>query len=148
VPSKPLAVWWLLICTFLFSTTGAGLNFHTVTSKYLGYSALIIVVALIGRIATAAIVTYNGRFSLKERLFILCTWIPKATVQASLSAVFLTNAISHKLGPKYIEYGNIILSTAILAIVICAPIGAVLMNTFGPRLLPRSMEPETEDEKS
>lgn len=80
-------------------------------------------------------------------MFIVCTWIPKATVQASLSAVFLTTAKADKLNAKYIEYGNIILSTAILAIVICAPIGAVMMNTFGPKLLPRNLEPETEDEK-
>ena len=81
-----------MICTFLFSTTGAGLKFSTVTPKFLGYSAAIIVIALIARLITAAVVSYNKKFSLRERMFIVCTWIPKATVQASLSAVFLTTA--------------------------------------------------------
>lgn len=103
-------------------------------------------VALVCRLITVSIVSYNRRYSIKERLFIVCTWVPKATVQASLSAVFLTNAKSHKLGAKYVEYGNIILSTAILSIVICAPIGAILMNTFGPKLLPKNIEEDTDDE--
>lgn len=147
LPSKHLAFWWVLICTFLFSTTGAGLKFSTITPKFLGYSALIIVIALIARLLTTVVVSYNKKFSLKERIFIVCTWIPKATVQASLSAVFLTTAKKNKLNAQYIEYGNIILSTAILAIVICAPIGAIMMNTFGPKLLPRNLDPETEDDK-
>jgi len=35
----------------------------------------------------------------------------------------------------YIEYGNILLSTAVLAIVFTAPIGAILINTLGIKWL-------------
>ena len=28
----------------------------------------------------------------------------------------------------------------------CAPIGAILMNTLGPKLLPKNIEEETDDE--
>ena len=35
-------------------------------------------------------------------------------------------------------YGNIIQTVAIFSIVICAPIGAVLISTFGPLYLPKT----------
>lgn len=66
------------------------------------------------------------------------TWIGKATVQAALSALFL---ISVKKQPsnenykEYFEFGNIIQTTAILAILICASTGSILLNSCGTRLL-------------
>jgi len=36
---------------------------------------------------------------------------------------------------QYILYGQEILTTAILSIVLCAPLGAILMTTFGTKLL-------------
>lgn len=111
---------------------------------------MFIVVAVIVRITVAFFVTYNKTFSRKERFFIAVTWIPKATVQASLCSIFLTDAKAKKLNSVYIEYGNIILTSSILAILITAPIGSILMNTLGPILLPKDgNEPdiEIEDDK-
>ncbi len=62
------------------------------------------------------------------------TWIPKATVQAALSGVILAEALDYGL-PTYIEYGITIQTTAVFSIIMCAPIGAVLISTFGPRYL-------------
>ena len=36
---------------------------------------------------------------------------------------------------QYIEYGNIILTTAVIAIILTAPLGAILINTLGIRWL-------------
>ncbi len=62
-------------------------------------------------------------------------WLPKATVQAALSGVILTDAKAAK-NDEVIYYGNVIQTIAIFSIVICAPIGAVLISTFGPLFLP------------
>lgn len=62
-------------------------------------------------------------------------WVPKATVQAALSAVILTDAKADNV-PDMIEYGNIIQTVSIFSIIICAPIGSVLISTFGPKYLP------------
>jgi hypothetical protein len=106
-----------------------------VKPTYVGYSVLIILVCVIVRCIIAFFVSVNKDFSIKERIFIACTWFAKATVQASLSGVFLQAAQKNNLSSDYINYGNIIQSTAILSIIICAPIGAVMMNTVGVAVL-------------
>ena len=46
----------------------------------------------------------------------------------------------------YILYGQEIQTTAIIAILICAPLGAILMSTFGDKLLTKdvTVEPITD----
>lgn len=66
--------------------------------------------------------------------------MPKATVQAAIGGIVLDTArsipgISEKDRAVYVEYGNILLSTAVLAIVFTAPIGAILINTLGIKWL-------------
>jgi hypothetical protein len=53
----------------------------------------VILTGLLLRVSTAFFVTNTGKFTVKERLFISFTWIPKATVQAALCTSFLTEAI-------------------------------------------------------
>ena len=67
------------------------------------------------------------------------TWIPKSSIPATLASVVLTTATV--LGDSYSDYqlwGHKIQTTAILAIVVCEPIGALLIESFAPRLLSRS----------
>ena len=66
------------------------------------------------------------------------TWLGKATVQAALSGLFLSGVTPYTKNPLfaiYKAYGIIIQTTAIIAILICAPVGAILLNTFGTKLL-------------
>ena len=64
-------------------------------------------------------------------------WIPKATVQAAIGGVVLSEAEKYDL-PEYKEYGVAMLTTAVFAIVFTAPIGAILTNTLGPLWLSKS----------
>ena len=57
-------------------------------------------------------------------------YLPKATVQAAIGAVPLANGLS---------CGDLVLSVAVLAIVITAPIGAFLIDYFHPKLLEKSV---------
>ena len=43
---------------------------------------------------------------------------------------------------KYIEYGEFIQSTSVISIIICAPLGAILINSLGPKLLTNDVEVE------
>ena len=49
----------------------------------------------------------------------------------------------------YIHYGTVILTTAVVAIIITAPLGAILINTLGIRWLSCDAEEkeETDDKK-
>ena len=62
----------------------------------------------------------------KERLFCVIAYLPKATVQAAIGSVPLAMGLS---------CGQIVLSVAVLAILITAPLGAIGMDATYRRLL-------------
>ena len=64
----------------------------------------------------------------KERLFCIIAYLPKATVQAAIGSIPLT------LG---LPCGKIVLSVAVLAILITAPLGAIGMDLGYKKLLSR-----------
>ena len=64
------------------------------------------------------------------------SWIPKSTVPATLAGVVFTEASA--LGSEYADYqvfGLQIQTTAILAIIVCEPIGSFLIDQFAEKLL-------------
>lgn len=78
--------------------------------------------------------------------------MPKATVQAAIGGVVLDTAnsvkgISEENRALYVKYGNILLTTAVIAIVITAPLGAILINTLGIKWLSHDGEDEEETVK-
>lgn len=64
----------------------------------------------------------------KERLFTVIAYLPKATVQAAIGSVPMAMGLS---------CGQIVLSVAVLAILITAPLGAIGMDVTYRRLLKR-----------
>jgi hypothetical protein len=85
---------------------------------------------------------------MRERLFLVMAWMPKATVQAALGGVALDIVRSRGDGSGSgsgdgsgqaadLERATLVLTLAVLAILVTAPIGAVLIAQMGPRLLDR-----------
>mmetsp|Transcript_8502 Transcript_8502/g.7855 ORF Transcript_8502/g.7855 Transcript_8502/m.7855 type:complete len:184 (+) Transcript_8502:732-1283(+) len=103
-----LKVFWVYMQTFLFTFTGSNLLFEVITPSVIWQVIVLVYVCVLVRIAIAFFASYNGVFNRKERLFIAFTWFPKATIQATLSFVFLGAALDNNLGEEYEEYGNII----------------------------------------
>ena len=90
-----------------------------------------IALGLIGFVLTIRLVgvwvcTIQSRVQIKEKWFIILSYIPKATVQASIGAIPLS------LG---LPYGKEMLAVAVIAIIITAPIGAFLIDFTQNRLL-------------
>lgn len=65
---------------FLFSCTGGGVDFAKVNSEACGYAILIIFIGIIMRVTIAFFVSADKDFTIKERIFIGCTWMAKGTV--------------------------------------------------------------------
>lgn len=61
-------------------------------------------------------------------------WIPKATVQAALGGLTLAEAQKRGI-PEWEEFGQAMLTTAVFAIIITAPLGAIMINTLGTKWL-------------
>ena len=66
-------------------------------------------------------------------------WIPKATVQAALGAMTLAEASARDPSlpdyQEYVDYGNAMLTTAVFAVCLTAPLGAIMINTLGTKWL-------------
>uniref|UniRef100_A0A671Q1X6 Cation/H+ exchanger transmembrane domain-containing protein n=1 Tax=Sinocyclocheilus anshuiensis TaxID=1608454 RepID=A0A671Q1X6_9TELE len=88
---------------------------------------------LVRVLVTFCMVLFAG-FNMKEKIFISLAWMPKATVQAAIGSTALDMARS--AGDEQLQiYGLDVLTVAVLAILITAPIGALAIGLTGPKLL-------------
>ena len=76
---------------------------------------LVIFGALIFRMAGVLVCLLKTKLTSKERLFCMIAYTPKATVQAAIGSIPLTMGLS---------CGHVVLTVAVLAILITAPLGA------------------------
>ena len=89
-------------------------------------------------LSTAASESMN----LRERAFIALAWTPKATIQAALANVVYDQAVTaHGVGSPEALDGEKLLQTALLSILITAPLGAWCIAYFAPRLLKQETKP-------
>lgn len=116
---------WIFAQMILFVLVGAEVNV-SVALKAGKFGIIILVIGLIGRSVGVIISLMGSKLNLKERLFCIISYTPKATVQAAIGSIPLT------LG---VEGGEIILAIAVLSILITAPLGAIGINYSGKRLL-------------
>lgn len=90
---------------------------------------------------TSYFAAYGGELNWKERAYVTLSGFPKATVQAALGPVALDLARQND-SKENIELANIVLVISVLAIILTAPLGAILMTKLAPVWLKRS--PSTE----
>ena len=123
--SRKLGKIWVFAEILLFVLVGAQVNIHVAWNA--GLAGLVIIfIGLIARSVGTYISLIKTGFSIREKLFCMASYIPKATVQAAIGAVPLS------LGVKS---GDIILAVAVLAILFTAPLGAIGMNIIGEKVL-------------
>ena len=106
---------WIAAEVVLFVLVGAAVDVrYTLTA---GISAVLMIFAALAFRAVGVLICMLGtKLSAKERLFCVIAYLPKATVQAAIGSVPLS------LG---LPCGKIVLSVAVLAILITAPLGAI-----------------------
>lgn len=128
-------VLWMLFQPFLFGLIGAAVKseqIHDVRS--LGLGTAVIAVGQSVRIGASVLSVLGTEFSTKERLFIAMARFPKATVQAAIGGLALDMALAGD-NPEFVRLGTTVLTTAVLSIIITAPIGALAIALSGPRFL-------------
>lgn len=91
-----------------------------------GEALLLILGVLVFRLAGVALCLVRTELNFKERLFCMAAYMPKATVQAAIGGVPLSMGLA---------CGNIVLTVAVLAILITAPLGAFLIDITYRRCL-------------
>lgn len=116
---------WVGAEVFLFVLVGATVNIQYVPR--LGMSAVIIIMlALIFRMAGVSVCLAGTELSAKERLFTMLSYTPKATVQAAIGGIPLAIGLN---------CGDTVLTIAVIAIVFTAPAGAFMIDSTYKKLL-------------
>ena len=106
---------WVGAEMMLFVLVGAVVN-PAYLFKAGGPLMLLILMALFCRMAAVAVCLIKTPLTRKERLFCMIAYCPKATVQAAIGAVPLSLGLA---------CGELVLSAAVMAILITAPLGAL-----------------------
>lgn len=124
---------WVGAEILLFVLVGATVDIHYAVSA--GAAAILLILgALVFRMAGVMCCLLGTRLSLKERMFCMAAYMPKATVQAAIGGVPLSMGLA---------CGNIVLTVAVLAILITAPLGAFLIDlTYRRWLTCQKHQPE------
>lgn len=119
---------WVASEVFLFVLVGA-----TVNIGYLGKVGLKAFVVILGAIVFRMLGVFmcllGTSMNRKERIFIMMAYTPKATVQAAIGGIPLALGFS---------CGDTILTVAVLAIVLTAPLGAFAIDLSYKKMLSRA----------
>ncbi|XP_037686295.1 sodium/hydrogen exchanger 9B1 [Choloepus didactylus] len=133
---KIVAGAWNIFQPLLFGLVGAEVSVFSLRANAIGTCVATVSLALLVRICATFFLMCFAGFSLKEKIFIALSWMPKATVQAVLGPLALETArIS---APHLEEYSRDVMTTAFLAILITAPNGALIIGLLGPKILTRA----------
>lgn len=119
---------WVGAEVFLFVLVGATVQISSL--KDVGLAAVVVIIlGLAFRMVGAFACTLGTKLTSKERLFTMISYTPKATVQAAIGGIPLAAGLA---------CGNTILTVAVLAIVITAPVGATAIDLSYKKLLKKS----------
>lgn len=126
---------WLAAEVILFVLVGAAVDIRYTLNAGLA-AVFMILIALLFRAVGVLLCTVKTSLTPKERLFCVIAYLPKATVQAAIGSVPLAAGL---------PCGNIILSVAVLAILITAPLGALGIDGSYKKLLTPSFSVNRKD---
>lgn len=118
---------WVAAEVFLFVLVGATVNIGYFGK--VGVKALIVIIgALVFRMFGVFVCLLGTSLKRKERLFTMLAYTPKATVQAAIGGIPLALGFT---------CGDLVLTVAVLAIVLTAPLGAFAIDLSYKKLLNR-----------
>lgn len=119
---------WVAAEVLLFVLVGATVDIQYALAS--GAAAILVILgALVFRMAGVFVCLLKTKLAPKERLFCMIAYTPKATVQAAIGSLPLSMGLS---------CGHVVLTVAVLAILITAPLGAFSVDMTCRRLLQRS----------
>ena len=119
---------WVCAEVLLFVLVGATVDIAYAAAAG-GAAVCLIFGVLLFRMAGVFLCLLGTRLNLKERVFCMFAYMPKATVQAAIGGIPLAMGLS---------CGSIVLTVAVLAIIITAPLGAFLIDRTYKKVLQKA----------
>ena len=121
---------WIAAEILLFVLVGATVDIKYAIAAGVA-SVVVIVISLLFRMNGVFISLLKTKLNMKERLFCMIAYTPKATVQAAIGSIPLAMGLA---------CGKSVLTVAVLAILITAPLGAFAIDKTYKRLLNHSTD--------
>jgi NhaP-type Na+/H+ or K+/H+ antiporter len=118
---------WYVAQYVLFGLIGASFSLGAISSRTVVAGLAVVLIGQIGRAGGVLLATSRSSLSHRERLACVLAYLPKATIQAAFAGLPLDRGLPE---------GQILLSTAVLAILILAPLGVVTLHRGVDALLP------------
>lgn len=116
---------WVLAEIILFVLIGMSLNPSLL--RQVGWKGLLVIFIGLGfKTLGVILATAFSPLNKREKAFCIMAYLPKATVQAALGSIPLSLGMPE---------GATILALAVLAILVTGPLGMLLVNKYGARLL-------------
>ena len=119
---------WVAAEIFLFVLVGACVNLPYAAKAGIS-TVILILLVLLFRMAGVFVCLIKTNLNLKERLFCMLAYTPKATVQAAIGGIPLALGLA---------CGETVLTAAVIAILVTAPLGALFIDKTYKKLLDRS----------
>lgn len=116
---------WLCAEVFLFVLVGVAVDVNYAFAAGVG-SILLVVAALVFRMAGVFLSLVKTDLNKKERIFCMLSYTPKATVQAAIGTIPLAMGL---------PCGSMVLTVAVLSIIFTAPFGAICIDKLHKKLL-------------
>jgi solute carrier family 9B (sodium/hydrogen exchanger), member 1/2 len=116
---------WIFAEILLFVLVGAQVNIQLAAS-FAVVGLAIILIGLTARSAGVYLSLMGSKLNLREKIFCIIAYTPKATVQAAIGAIPLSMGVAS---------GQEILAIAVIAILFTAPLGAWGVNWYGEKVL-------------
>jgi NhaP-type Na+/H+ or K+/H+ antiporter len=121
---------WAAAEILLFVLVGATVDIKYAISA--GFATILVILgALVFRMLGVFTCLLKTKLEMKERFFCMIAYMPKATVQAAIGSIPLSMGL---------PCGHIVLTAAVLAILITAPVGALGVDLTYQNLLPKEVE--------
>lgn len=121
---------WVAAEIILFVLVGASVDL-SYAMRFGLRAVLLIFAVLLFRVTGVFVCLIKTKLSRMEKLFCMLAYLPKATVQAAIGGIPLSMGLS---------CGDAVLSVAVLAIIITAPLGAFLIDLTYKKLLNKDMQ--------
>jgi len=126
---------WVAAEIVLFVMVGASVNIQFAVAAGLAAVAVIFF-AILFRMVGVFVCMIKTRLNMRERLFCMIAYMPKATVQAAIGSLPLAMGL---------PCGEIVLTVAVLAILITAPLGAFGIDMTYKKLLMHNSKKESNE---
>lgn len=117
---------WSAFEILLFVLVGTRVKLNLVFSIEGLSILLLILIGLSFRSIGVFLSLIGKKYKLREIIFFIVSYLPKATVQASIGAIALSEGL---------ECGQLVLAASVIAILVTAPLGAILMDLTKRKIL-------------